>query len=70
MLLLAFELLEGKLNILVHSRPDGALADHRLPDLGKGLLDAVVTEIFLLCGHIPQLHLHGAGNLSGHAATD
>ena len=49
---------------------DGFRAYDRFPDLGKRLLDTAVTEIFLLCGHIPRLHLRGAGNLSGHAATD
>ena len=68
MLLLAFEPVEGKLSILVHIRPDGALADHRLPDLGKGLLDAVVVKILLPCQHVPRLHLHGVGDLDGPAA--
>ena len=67
---MSLEAADGNLDAAITVLLDGFRAYDRFPALGKGLLDAVVTEIFLLCGHIPQLHLHEAGNLSGHAATD
>ena len=67
---MSLEAADGNLDAAIAVLLDGFRAYDRFPNLGKGLLDAVVTEIFLLSPHIPQLHLHGAGNLSGHAATD
>lgn len=64
------EAADGNLDAAIAVLLDGFRAYDRFPDLGKRLLDAVVTEIFLLCGHIPRLHLRGAGSLSGHASTD
>ena len=64
------EAVDGNLDAAIAVLLDGFRAYDRFSDLGKGLLDAVVAKIVLLCGHLPQLHLHRAGNLSGHAATD